>query len=79
MTEREKIYFTPKDICCESVLFLLRRGDLLGAVEIVTSGMAYNRAKDGGDPEEIYQAYQRLHFELKLFKKNFLRRGKGHW
>ncbi len=79
MIEKEKIYFSAKDIWCESILFLLWRHDLPGALEIITSALAYNQARKGGGPDEIYQAWLGLHQELKLFKKNFLNRGKGHW
>lgn len=79
MREREKVGFTARDILAESVLFLLHQGDLAGAVEIVAGGVAYNRAKASGDPEAIAAAYRGLHGELRLFKKNFLNRGKGHW
>lgn len=68
MTDKERTLFTPKDIACEAGLFLLRRGDFAGAVAIVATGMAYNWARETGDPEKIYQAYRRLH-----------NRGKGHW
>ena len=79
MKEKEVIKFTTKDIACEALGQLIVDWDLLGAIEIIKTGRAYNKAKDGGDPEEIAQACMNLHHELFLFKKNFLNRGKPHW
>lgn len=77
--EREKVVFTTKDILCESGLFLLHTKDVNGLWEIIVSGIRYNRARQTGDPGQIAAAYRKLHYELKLFKKNFLNRDKGHW
>ncbi|OGG07213.1 hypothetical protein A2872_00795 [Candidatus Gottesmanbacteria bacterium RIFCSPHIGHO2_01_FULL_42_12] len=77
--ERERVVFTAKDILCESGLYLLHTKDLAGFWEIIVSGIRYNRAKETGDPGQIALAYWKLHYELKLFKRNFLNRDKEHW
>lgn len=77
--ERKQVFFTSKDILCESGLFLIHTSDLVGSVQIVASAIRYNQAKQSGDPETIARAFRELHFEMKLFKRNFLNRGKGHW
>lgn len=77
--ERKNIVFTAKDILCESGLYLFHTKDLTGFWQIIASGYEYNMAKHSGDPEQIATAYRKLHYELKLFKKNFLNRNKDHW
>lgn len=77
--EREKITFTPKDLFCESGLYLLTTRDTIGFWQIIASGHRYNQAKLSGNADKIAAAYGQLHFELKLFKKNYLNRGKSHW
>jgi hypothetical protein len=71
--------FTAKDLIAEAGLQAIRSRDLLGAVEIIRTGLQYNEAKKSGDSERIVDAFRALHPELKLFKKNFLNRGKDHW
>lgn len=77
--EREKVIFSTKDLACESGLYLLSTRDVVGFWQIVASGRRYNLAKQSGDADRIAAAYWELHFELKLFKKNYLNRGKSHW
>lgn len=77
--EKEKIVFTTKDILCESGLYLLSTHDFVDSWRIAASAVRYNQAKQSGDPETVARAFRELHFEMKLFKKNFLNRGKGHW
>lgn len=79
MAERKGNFFTSKDLICEAGLFFADRRDLVGSAQILLSGIRYNQAWKTGEPEAIYEAYNQLHYELKLFKKNFLNRGKGHW
>ncbi len=76
---KEQIFFTTKDLVCESSLYLLSTADWRGFWKIIESGRQYNLAKESGDADRIAEAYEQLHFELKLFKKNYLNRGKGHW
>ena len=75
----EIIYFTAKDLLCESILYLVNTGRLFGSIHIISSGILYNIAKRTKNPNKISNAYHSLHPELQLFKHNFLGRGKGHW
>lgn len=79
MAERKGNFFTSKDLICEAGLFLIDKYDPVGSLEILLSGVRYNQAWRTGDADAIYHAYYELHYELKLFKKNFLNRDKGHW
>lgn len=72
------VKFTLKDLFCESGGLLLQI-DFLGAWGVIDTGLAYNDAVYIGEPELIAEAYKRLHPELRLFKHNFLSRGKDHW
>ena len=79
MLERKGNFFTGKDLFCEAGLLLVDKYDPAGSLEILLSGIRYNQAWRTGDADAICHAYDELHYELKLFKKNFLNRGKEHW
>ena len=77
--EREIIKFTAKDLACEAFFTLLSTLNPIRALIIIHTGIQYNNAKKSGDRKRIRDAFHKLDPELKLFKKNFLNRGKGHW
>jgi hypothetical protein len=75
----DDLRFTIADLLCESGSLVINTLDIAGALEIITTGLVYNAAKDTGDAALILEANANLHEELWLFKKNFLCRGKPHW
>lgn len=77
--EKNVIKFTYKDIACEAAGQLCQSFDPIGAAQIVLSGLRYNNARESGDEQRVLEAYKQLHPELRLFKHNFLSRGKKHW
>ncbi len=77
--ENKPILFTTKDIVSEAWGQLIDHLDLIGATQIFITGIQYNQAKQSGKAKRIAEAYCHLHPELRLFKHNFLSRGKKHW